>query len=229
MKDTYLITGANRGLGLELTRRLLADGHRVVATCRHPGTATALAAAASEIEALEILPLDVASAESGERLSNTLANRSIDVLVNNAGIMHRHETAGEVDYDAWMRTIEVNTLAPFRLAHLLKPNLSASARPRVVTVSSQMGSIERGGTGSVAYRSSKAAVNRAMRTLADEWSGDAFTIVVVHPGWVRTDMGGGNATLSAEESAADLAQLMAGLTLADNGRFLDHDGSDMPW
>jgi len=228
MKETYLITGASRGLGLELTSHLLAAGHHVVATCRDPEKASALAAA-SNSGALEIQPLDVASPESCERLSDALAQRPIDVLVNNAGIMHRHETAGEVDYDAWMKTIAVNTLAPFRLANLLKPNLSATPRPRVVTVSSQMGSIERGGTGSVAYRSSKAAVNRAMRTLSEEWSDDGFTIVVVHPGWVRTDMGGGAATLSVEESAADLVQLMGGLTRADNGRFLNHDGSDMPW
>jgi len=228
MKDTYLLTGANRGLGLALTRSLLADGHRVIATCRDPGSATALATA-SDTGSLEILPLDVVCPDSIEQLADVLAERPLDVLVNNAGIMDRHDNADEMDYDAWMKTFAVNTLAPFRLANRLRPNLSVSRHPRVVTVSSQMGSITRGGTGSIAYRSSKAAVNRAMRSLADEWSGDGFTVVVVHPGWVRTDMGGGEATLSPRESAADLTKLMAGLTLADNGRFLNHDGSSMPW
>lgn len=228
MGDTSLITGANRGIGLEMTRALLAAGHHVIATCRDPDGASELAALSGD-GSLEMLPLDVTDADSITRLLSTLDGRTIDALINNAGIMHRSERAGEVDDEAWMETFAVNTLAPFRLTTRLHANLQASARPRVMTVSSQMGSIERGGTGSIAYRSSKAAVNRAMRSLAEEWKGDGITVVVVHPGWVRTDLGGGEADLSPRDSGTDLARLVEGLSPSDSGRFLNHDGTAMPW
>lgn len=229
MSDTVLLTGASRGIGLDIVRALLGRGHRTLATCRHPDAAAALSALAADDDRLEILALDVGDAASVAGLAATLEGRTIDALVNNAGRMRREASVDDIDYDDWLLTFAINSQAPLRVATALKANLLASPNPRVLTVSSQMGSLERAGTGSVAYRSSKAAVNMAMRCLAAEWASEGITVCMAHPGWVRSDMGGAKADLSTAESAADLVVLLEGLTPADNGRFVNHDGSTMPW
>jgi len=227
MSDTLLITGANRGIGLDLTRTSLGRGHRVIAACRRPEGADELSALASEH--LEIVALDVGDDASISALVAALGGRSVDALINNAGRMKREPGVDGIDREDWLHTFAINAIAPLRVATALKPNLLRSRRARVLTVSSQMGSLERAGTGDVAYRSSKAAVNMAMRCLADEWSADGITVCTVHPGWVRSDMGGAGADLSTAESAADLVALLERLTPADTGRFLNHDGASMPW
>ena len=238
MGDTVLVTGANRGIGLEIARALLDRGHRVVACCRDPDAATALAALApSDGHAgdgaagarLEVRALDVGDGASVAALAEALAGRPLDALVNNAGRMRREAGAADVNHDDWTTTFAINAQGPLRVATALKANLAAGSNPRVLTVSSQLGSIERATAGSIAYRSSKAAVNMAMRCLADEWSDDGIAVCTVHPGWVRTDMGGSEADLSPAESAADLVDLLERLTIADTGRFLNHDGSPLPW
>ena len=227
--ETALITGANRGIGLELARRMLARGYRVLATCRDPSAATDLAALNTDGE-LEILTLDVTDAAAVDDLARTLAGRTLDVLVNNAGIMGGpRQSADDMDYDAWAEAFAVNAMAPLRLAQALKDNLLRAGRPRVVTVSSQMGALARRSRGAFAYRSSKAAVNKVMQTLALEWQDDGIVVCVVHPGWVRTDMGGPNADISADESAAGLSELIDGLTMARSGHFLNWDGQEHPW
>jgi len=227
MSDTLLVTGANRGIGLEMTRTLLDRGHRVVAACRRPDDADGLAALAGE--RLEVVALDVGDDASIAALAATLDGRTVDALINNAGRMKREPGVDGIDRADWLRTFAVNAMAPLRVATALKPNLLRAARPRVLTVSSQMGSLERAATGDIAYRSSKAAVNMAMRCLADEWSADGITVCTVHPGWVRSDMGGAGADLSTAESAADLVALVERLVPADTGRFLNHDGVPIPW
>jgi NAD(P)-dependent dehydrogenase (short-subunit alcohol dehydrogenase family) len=134
-----------------------------------------------------------------------------------------------MDYAEWLRTLEVNALAPFRLATALLPNLRLARRPRVVALSSQMGSLHRQSVGAFAYRSSKAALNKVMQVLALELSADGIVVCPVHPGWVRTDMGGASADISAPESAAGLAQLIDALTPAQSGRFWTWDGREHPW
>ena len=226
--DTVLVTGANRGIGLKVVELLLAEGQRVIATCRQPGRADALDALAVE-DRLIVRELDVSDAGSVERLVMSLDDQAIDVLFNNAGVMRRESGVADLDYDEWAHTLLVNTIAPVRLANALHRNLSASTRARVVTVSSQMGSIERCGTGAIAYRSSKSAINMAMASIAKEWASEGIIVCTVHPGWVRTDMGGQDATLSVSQSASDLVRLIGSLQASDNGRFINHDGDTIPW
>ena len=223
---TYLITGANRGIGLEMTQQLLAGGNRVVATCRNPATADALSSMQGP---LDVHALDVTDASAVASLAGQLKGEVIDVLVNNAGIMAERQSVDDMDYEQWMASFAVNSIAPWRVALAFASHLDASTRPRLVTLTSQMGSLERAGSDRVAYRSSKAAANMAMRTLALEWQARGITVCVLHPGWVRTDMGGSKAALSTVDSASGLLHVIDALTPADTGRFLDYEGQEIPW
>ena len=224
--ETIVITGANRGLGLALTRRFLRAGKRVVATCRNPD-----AFQFSDDRAnLDIVKLDVTDGEAVSRSVSDLSGEVVDVLLNSAGIIGGDtQSIDDIDYGAWRDAFEVNTLAPFRIAVALRANLLRSGRPRVVTISSQMGSLDRKGSGSYAYRGSKAAVNKVMQALAQEFRGDGIVVCPVHPGWVRTDMGGAHAEISADESASGLFDLVESLTIRDTGQFWNWDGKRHPW
>ncbi len=226
-----LVTGANRGIGLELTRQAVSPGDHVLATCRDPAGADQLQALHSEHpESLEIFALDVTSDASVAALTRSVGGRAIDVLVNNAGISGGPAQDTErMDYGAWADALSVNTMAPFRVTMAVLPALRRSSKPRVVTLSSLMGSLTGTGTGSFAYRSSKAAVNKVMQLLATEFAGAGIIVVPVHPGWVRTDMGGSDAPLTVDESVRGLLALIDRLTQADSGRFLDWTGGELPW
>lgn len=224
--QTYFITGANRGIGLEMTRQALALGHRVVATCRNPATAAELS---SLDGSLDIHALDVTDEAATALLAEQLDELTLDVLVNNAGIMAEKQSVDDMDFGQWMSSFVVNAIAPWRISLAFARHLDTSPRPRLVTLTSQMGSLERAGSDRVAYRSSKAAANMAMRTLALEWQPRGITVCMLHPGWVRTDMGGSNAALGTIQSASGLLQVIDGLTLADTGRFLDYEGRQIPW
>jgi NAD(P)-dependent dehydrogenase (short-subunit alcohol dehydrogenase family) len=230
--ETIVITGANRGIGLELARRFLQAGKRVVAGCRHPAQAEALRDLSGAGGKLEIVQLDVGDASSVTALGKLLNGQAVDVLVNNAGISGgQQQGLGNMDYAAWLHTFEINTLAPFRLAATLLPNLRLARRARIVTVSSQMGAfaMEGMGVGHYAYCSAKTAVSRAMQIMAVELKAEGIIVCPVHPGWVRTDMGGPNAEISVEESGGGLFHLIDNLTLAQSGRFWRWDGSEHPW
>ncbi len=224
--QTYLITGANRGIGLEMTRQALELGLRVIATCRDPSSATELAALDGS---LEVHALDVTDDASTQALVKKLGTVKLDVLINNAGYMADRQAIDDMDYEQWMTSFAVNAIAPWRVSVAFADRLQASSSARIATISSQMGSMERAGSDRVAYRSSKAAVNMAMRTLALEWEPRGITVCMLHPGWVKTDMGGSNAALDPSESAAGLLDVIDGLTLKDTGRFLDYAGKSMPW
>jgi NAD(P)-dependent dehydrogenase (short-subunit alcohol dehydrogenase family) len=223
---TYFITGANRGIGLEISRLALAQGHRVVATCREPSSAEALSALQG---ALEVHALDVTDELATQSLADRLKGVALDVLINNAGLMAEHQDIGDMDYAAWTASFVVNAMAPWRIAVTFASHLDASSRPCIVTLTSQMGSLERAGSDRIAYRSSKAAANMAMRTLAIEWRSRGIIVCALHPGWVRTDMGGSEAALSPVESATGLLQVIDGLTMSDSGCFLDYRGTVVPW
>ena len=142
-----------------------------------------------------------------------------------------HQRLNDMDYAAWADTFEINTIAPFRVATALVPNLKQekSARPRLITISSQMGSLNRQSTGAYIYRSSKAAVNKVMQVMALELHSDGIIVCPVHPGWVRTDMGGPSADISAEESARGLTHLISGLTIDDSGKFFQWNSEEHAW
>lgn len=227
--STILITGASRGIGLELTRRLSANGHTVLATCRDPDHAEALRTLAKGGD-IEILPLDVADAASVAALAETVGGRTIDVLINNAGIIGRKpQSTTEMDFDGLAETLSVNTIAPLRVAQALLPAIRRSSSGRIVTISSKMGSFSSLPTDRIAYRASKAAVNRIMVALADDLRPDNIAVLVMHPGWVRTDMGGSAADIAVEDSAAGIARVVTGLGMCQSGQFLNYDGSQIPW
>jgi NAD(P)-dependent dehydrogenase (short-subunit alcohol dehydrogenase family) len=228
---TVLVTGANRGIGFEFVRQYANDGARVVACARRPNDAKELldlAAAASGRVAVH--ELDAASAESVANLAAELALQPIDILINNAGVYGgTHQQPGDIDYDAWMRTLSVNTLGPVRVTEALRPNLTKGREKKIVAITSGMGSTaEHDGTALI-YRSSKAALNNAMRGLALRLKADGMTVVLIHPGWVKTHMGGKNATLTPEVSVSAMRRVVSSLSPSDNGRYINYAGAEIPW
>ncbi len=222
---TVLITGANRGIGLEYARQFHAKGYRVIGTARDPGDAAELAKVSDRVEAL-----DVTDGASVAALAERLKGVPIDILVNNAGFFDRSDTAiDKVDFAMMEQTFAVNTLGPLRMAQALLPNLRAGKGKLIVNMSSQLGSIEKSTGEWYAYRSSKAALNQINRSLSVELGKEGFRSVVLHPGWVRTDMGGEQATYTPEQSVAGLIAVIEGLGADDNGRFFDFQGKPIPW
>jgi len=180
--ETVLITGANRGIGLALVTRYLAAGSHVVATCRSPDLATDLKSLQERDAKLEIQPLETTSEVQTQQLVTSLSGRQIDVLINNAGVLGGdRQGLQNMDYAAWLDAFAVNTLAPFRLSVALLDNLLAAQRPRIITVSSQMGALARKSKGALIYRSSKAAVNKTMQVLALELEAQGVIVCPVHP------------------------------------------------
>ncbi|MDP6346165.1 MAG: SDR family oxidoreductase [Alphaproteobacteria bacterium] len=230
--ETILITGASRGVGLELTRQYAAGGWRVFACCRDPDTAEALHDLARQSNgAVSLHALDVDQAASVAALKVELGAQPLDVLINNAGIMgQRNARRGNVDYDAWQACLDTNVLGPTRVVEAFADNVAAGAQKKLITISSRMGSIGQTLAGdSIVYRSSKAAVNMVMKIIANDLADQGVIVVVFHPGWVRTDMGGPGADISVEESAGGIRQVIAGLSTADNGGFRNYDGGIIEW
>ncbi len=228
---TVIITGANRGLGLEFVRQYAADGARVLACARVPGQANALLdIAAASHGKVTVYPLDVSSDASVAHLKEELGDQAIDILINNAGVYGGdHQRADDLDLAAWMRTLNVNTLGPARVFLALRPNLIKGRDKMAIAITSGMGSTARHDGAALIYRSSKAALNNVMRGLSLALKSDGLTVVLFHPGWVKTDMGGQGAALTPAQSISSLRKVIAGLKPSDSGRFLNYDGSELPW
>ena len=224
-KPTVLITGANRGLGLEFARQYAADGWHVIGTARNPQRADELKALS-----VEVATLDVADPESIDALASSLEGRPIDLLINNAGIFPRVSSIEEIDFDDYSRTLAVNTVGPVRVTRALLPNLRASDMKTVVNITSRLGSIALTDNGVFyGYRESKAALNMFTRTLANELKPDGFTCLTVHPGWVQTDMGGENANLTPAESISGMRAVIAERGPEDTGTYWSYSGEEVPW
>jgi len=227
-----LITSANRGIGFEFARQYLAEGWQVFAACRNPASAAALRNLEQRSGGkLSTLAMDVTDADSVRRAANKLDGAAIDVLINSAGIVGASgQRVGTVDYESWARVLEVNTLGPLRVLEAFLENLSRGERKLAVTITSGMGSIgDNTSGGSIAYRSSKAAVNMAMRSASIDLASRGIVCVVINPGWVKTDMGGPNATLTAEASVTAMRALIASLGREHSGKFFHYDGREYPW
>ncbi len=229
-----LVTGASRGLGLELARQLLAGGSRVVATCRHPGKATALNTLAGEHPGrLHVLPLDVAEPKAHAELARELPlvlgeDGRLDLLVNNAGVLHSGERFGHLSMANLDDSFRTNAAGPLLLTQALAPWLADGAK--VVNLSSSLGSIASTARfGTPSYNISKAAQNMATALLARALSERGIVVVAFNPGWVRTDMGGEGAELEPAQAVAALLRVAEGLGPDDSGRFLDGEGQRLPW
>lgn len=225
----FLITGAARGIGRELVEQALSAGDSVIATVR-PGAEKALDDLLPTAKGrLELLTMDVREPESIARAAAALG-APVDVLINNAGIIgHQPQSLLDMDFDGFADTLNVNTLGPLRVSQCFLKNLRLGNNPRIVTVSSKMGSMSHQSSDRIAYRASKAAVNKVMQGLATELRTEGVAVISMHPGWVRTDMGGQGADISAEESAAGILRVANGLTLEKSGSFINYDGSEIPW
>lgn len=231
MPGTILITGCNRGLGLELSRQFAAGGWRVLATCRDPDSADALNALGERHPQLEIFPLDVTDHRQMVELGRQLRGRPIDILLSNAGYYGPKGVAfGHVDADEWRRVLEINTIAPYRLAETFCDNVTASGRRVIAVISSKVGSIaDNSSGGGYIYRSSKTAVNQVVKSLSIDLRERGISALALHPGWVQTDMGGPNALIPVEESVAGLKKILLDTGLENSGRFINYDGSEIPW
>ncbi len=223
--STVLITGANRGIGLEYARAYRELGYQVIGTARRPEQANELREAGARVE-----QLDVTDAASVAALAERLDGVAIDILINNAGIFDRADVSlDKIDFDTMERTFRVNAFGPLRVTQALLPNLRAGKDKRIVNMSSQMGSIENSSGRWYAYRASKTALNQFTKSLSVELAPEGFVVVALHPGWVRTDMGGENATYSTDESVAGLVKVIGELDSERNGRFFDFEGKTIPW
>lgn len=230
-----IITGANRGIGLALVKTYLLGGNRVFALCRQPQQADQLnELAASAGGQLTVHTVDMADAGSITTFAGSLKDTPVDVLLNVAGIVGGRTDSllktpfSEADFDDWRTAFEVMTIGPFRLTQAVLPNLIA-ARGKVMTVSSQIAASTWPRGGLYAYGATKAAVNRLMRSLAFDLRDKGVTVALVHPGWVQTDMGGANAEITPQESAAGIKQVLDGLTLEDTGKFFKWNGEEHAW
>jgi len=224
---TLLITGANRGIGLELTRLYAADGWTIHACCRYPDKAAALKALDGEIL---LHRLDVTDGLRVASFARELSGERIDLLINNAGIYGPRTGFGETDYDEWLSVLKTNTLAPLRMAERFADHVVRSDRKCIAMISSIMGSVGSNSSGGAyIYRSSKAALNAVSKSLSVDLAERGITVVMFHPGWVQTDMGGSGADIDAETSAAGIHGVLGRVTTQDNGHFFNYDGTKLPW
>ena len=231
--NSVLITGCSRGLGLEWVRQCAAAGQRVYATCREPESADALQALAAQHAGVSLHRLDVEEPTQITALAAELRGVALDLLVNNAGVYFERwgrDRLGVIDFDAWDRTFRVNTLAAVRITEAFVEHLAAAEQGLVVAISSHMGCIsDIASPNDYAYRSSKAALNASFRGLAYELGQRQIGVLLLHPGWVRTRMGGDSAPVGVEESVQGMREQVARFTPARSGRFYKYDGRELPW
>jgi NAD(P)-dependent dehydrogenase (short-subunit alcohol dehydrogenase family) len=235
--SVILITGANRGLGLEFATQYAAAGWNVLATCRDPAAATELQSLRVAHPALEVHPLDLADFATIDLLAARLAGRPIDVLLNNAGVFGPKTWAdqdprqdfGSMDYDIWSEVLRVNLMAPMKMAEAFVANVAASTQKKIVAISSTEGSSPNAKGGIYAYRTSKAALNMLMQNLAADLAPRGIVTAAFCPGWIRTRMGGPRAPLEAPPSIAGLRRVIDGLTPERAGRFWLWNGEQLPW
>ncbi|MGN6516621.1 MAG: SDR family oxidoreductase [Rhizomicrobium sp.] len=224
---TILITGANRGIGLEFVKQYAAEGADVIACCREPAKATDLKAVKGK---LRVMALDVGDPASVEALKKDLGDTPIDILINNAGVGGpRNVTPGTLDMDAWLNVFRVNSIAPFLMALRFKANLKAGKDKKLVTITSVLGSIAESGGGNQPYRASKSAVNSLMHGAAKDWAKDGIVVGIFHPGWVQTDMGGSSAPVAVQDSVKGLRARIAELDMAKSGTYRDYSNREIPW
>jgi len=222
---SIFITGAGRGLGLEFARQYAAAGWTVTAACRDPSRAADLAALS-----VETVALDLADGSSILRAAERLAGRSFDVLLNNAGVYGEGQQFGRLSAQEWERVMLVNAIAPLKLTEVFLPHLLAGQRKLAVFLTSRMGSIaDNSSGGAYIYRSSKAALNAAVKSLSIDLAPRGVTTLLLHPGWVQTDMGGPNAQISPEQSISGMRRRIDEVEPGQPLKFVNYEGALLPW
>lgn len=232
MTHTAVITGTNRGIGLELARQYAAEGWRVYAACRRPETAESLNRLAADSGGrVSVHPLDVTNAAQVRGLAAVIADDPVDLLLNNAGSYGPDAVRfGNTDETGWIENFRTNVIGPMKMMEALADNVAASRLRLIASLSSKMGSMaDNGSGGAYIYRSGKAALNAVMKSAAIDLAPRGITAVVLHPGWVRTDMGGPHGEIDAQTSARRMRELLSRVGPEDAGSFFDIDGSIIPW
>ena len=221
-----LIIGANRGLGLEFAKQYSDKNHNVFATTRNKSESKAL----NSINKIKVFELDLNSDESLDNFVNQISSQKIDILIHNAGIFRDEQLDEDLDIDAWMNELRINAVIPIILARKLKSNLQMGLSKKIVFISSQMGSIDDNYSGRFYfYRSSKSALNSAAKSLSIDWKDDGISILILHPGWVKTDMGGDNAKLEIPDSISQMIKVINDLNLNNSGSFVNYAGAKLEW
>ncbi len=228
---TLLISGANRGIGLELTKQYLTNNWEVIATCRAPEEATQLQQLKVNNSQLRIEPLDITDHDQISQLSHSLKDTPIDLLLNNAGYYANNASVfGQTEQQAWQDAVHINVLGPMKMMEYFVQQVGHSSMKTIVSITSKMGSISDNNSGGhYAYRATKAALNAIMVSAAQDLRPRGIKVLILHPGWVRTDMGGLNGQLSVEQSASMLRHNITQSTMKHSGIFQDIDGSTIPW
>lgn len=227
--NQVLITGANRGIGLEFARQYAEAGWKVIACCRDLKQAADLQELADTYPDIKAYPLDVADFAAIEALAENLKGVKIDVLINNAGV-YPHSDLNHADPEQWLHAFKVNSMAPFKMAAAFTPHIAASQLKKLVTLSSKMGSLDDNTSGgSYIYRTSKVAANMVMKSLAIDLQAFGISVAVLHPGWVQTEMGGPGALIDTRASVSGLRKVIEHLNLDNTGRFIAYDGKVINW
>ena len=228
-KYQVLITGANRGIGLEFCKQYAADGWNVTACCRKPADANELSKLALQHNNLRIVSLDVSDFAQIDALALQLKDEKIDVLINNAGIYARGKF-GNINYDDWAMSFKINSMAFLKMAEAFVHHVAKSQLKKMAVITSKMGSIDDNTSGeSYVYRSSKTAVNMVMKNLSIDLKPYGISVVTLHPGWVQTDMGGPNGLINVQTSVAGLIKVIDDLSFEKTGHFMDYAGKTISW
>lgn len=229
---TILITGTNRGIGLKLTKIFAENNWNVIACCRKPEKADELNDIAKKHNNIEIHKLDVSDFNNIEALGKSLKERSIDILLNNAGVYgsDKGQFFGNIDYTSFKDTFKINTLAPLKICEVLINQIKSSDKKVVAIVTSMMGSITLNTDGKqFIYRVTKCAANMVVKCLSNELKNDSISVVAIHPGWVKTDMGGKDAPVTPEDSAKGIFNVLTKIDKSSTGKFIDFQGNELPW
>ena len=228
---SILITGTNRGIGLEFVKHYLKNNEKVIATCRNRNSAKDLLELKNTTSNLSLLELDVSKPNSIDEFTSKIANQPIDTFINNAGVFGpRNIEFGNFNAKEWLDVFNINTIAPLLITQKILKNLRLGKNKKLVFISSKVGSIEDNtGGGMYIYRASKTALNQVIKSLSIDLKEENFIVVALHPGWVQTDMGGSNALIDTKTSVKGMTEAIDNLTSKNSGKFYNYDGSAIPW